>query len=130
MSSKLKSLKQHITKLEAKNAELSKENTEICNFRIKLLVLMANDMVSEVLPEVITKSLEKKEMDNFLNKAHKKSINDKIRQRNKEKKFSETDSDNNILDEPSDQNVSKKLKLSRNFINKFTIFIIKILSNL
>ncbi|GBC12098.2 hypothetical protein GLOIN_2v1765104 [Rhizophagus irregularis DAOM 181602=DAOM 197198] len=87
MSSKLKSLKQHITKLEAKNAELSKENTEICNFRIKLLVLMANDMVSEVLPEVITKSLEKKEMDNFLNKAHKKSINDKIRQRNKEKKF-------------------------------------------
>jgi hypothetical protein len=44
-------------------------------------------MVSEVLPEVITKSLEEKEMDNFLNEAHKKSVSDKIRQRNKEKKF-------------------------------------------
>ncbi|PKK59805.1 hypothetical protein RhiirC2_794294 [Rhizophagus irregularis] len=123
MSSKLKSLKQHITKLEAKNAEISKENTEICNLRIKLLVLMANDMVSKVLPEVITKSLEEKEMDNFLNEAYKKSISDKIRQRNKEKKFSETDSDNNILDEPKGNQLDYNLSFRKDLFEdgNFTV---------
>ena len=38
MSSELELLKQRIIELEAKNAELRKENTEICDLRIKLSV--------------------------------------------------------------------------------------------
>src|ERR1051325_4133378 len=38
MSSDLELLKQRITELEAENAELRKENTEISNLRIKLSV--------------------------------------------------------------------------------------------
>src|SRR3989337_3395011 len=38
MSSELESLKQRITELEAENAELRKENTEICDLRFKLSV--------------------------------------------------------------------------------------------
>ncbi|RGB42171.1 hypothetical protein C1646_751363 [Rhizophagus diaphanus] len=38
MSSELKSLKQHIIELKAENAELRKENTEICDLKIKLSV--------------------------------------------------------------------------------------------
>ena len=38
MSSELELLKQRITELEAENAELRKENTEISNLRIKLSV--------------------------------------------------------------------------------------------
>jgi hypothetical protein len=34
-----------------------------------------------------SKSSQEKEMDNFLNEAHKKSVSDGIRRRNKEKKL-------------------------------------------
>jgi len=50
-------------------------------------VCKANDVVSEVLSEVNSKSPEEREMDKFLNEAHKKSVSDKIRQHNKEKKL-------------------------------------------
>jgi hypothetical protein len=50
-------------------------------------VCKANDMVSEVLPEVNFKSLEEREVDAFLDDAHKKSVSDGIRQCNKEKKL-------------------------------------------
>ncbi|CAG8594613.1 12684_t:CDS:2, partial [Acaulospora morrowiae] len=50
-------------------------------------VCKANDVVSEVLPEVNSKSPEEREMDKFLNEAHKKNVSDKIRQPNKEKKL-------------------------------------------
>ncbi|GET52049.1 hypothetical protein GLOIN_2v1765104 [Rhizophagus irregularis DAOM 181602=DAOM 197198] len=45
-----------------------------------------------VVPEVVTvpassKSSQKKEMNNFLNEAHKKSVSDGIRRCNKEKKL-------------------------------------------
>ena len=58
---------------------------------------------SVAVPEAITvptnsakrlngKSLEEKEMNNFLVEANKKSVSDEIRQRNKEKKFRDQDS--------------------------------------
>ncbi|CAG8604829.1 12785_t:CDS:2 [Acaulospora morrowiae] len=42
-------------------------------------VCKANYVISEVLPEVNSKLLEKREMNKFLNEAHKKNISDKIR---------------------------------------------------
>ncbi|CAG8450887.1 14140_t:CDS:2 [Acaulospora morrowiae] len=56
--------------------DLLKQHAPVCK---------ANDAVSEVLPEVNSKSSEDREMDKFLNEAHKKSVSDKIRQHNKEK---------------------------------------------
>ncbi|CAG8484772.1 4259_t:CDS:2 [Ambispora gerdemannii] len=46
-------------------------------------VCKANDVVSEVLPEVNSKLLEEREMDKFLNETHKKNVSNKIRQNNK-----------------------------------------------
>src|ERR1043166_7213380 len=72
------------------------------------------------------KSSQEKEMDNFLDEAHKKSVGEDIRRRNKEKKIqressnqditpdpayvAETNNDDN-LDEPRDQSISGKSEL-------------------
>ncbi|CAG8616847.1 473_t:CDS:1, partial [Acaulospora morrowiae] len=48
---------------------------------------IADQLKQHVLPEVNSKSPEEREMDKFLNEAYKKSISDKTRQHNKEKKL-------------------------------------------
>ncbi|RIA90952.1 hypothetical protein C1645_822718 [Glomus cerebriforme] len=74
----------------------------------------------------------------FLDMVQKKSVSDRIRQRNKEKKIqresvnqdvisepayvAETDSDDDNSEELSDRSILEKLEISRNFVNKIHNF--------
>ncbi|RIA79595.1 hypothetical protein C1645_840321 [Glomus cerebriforme] len=76
--------------------------------------------------------------DEFLDMVQKKSVSNRIRQRNKEKKIqresvnqdiiseptyvAETDSDDNNSKEPSDRSILEKSEISRNFVNKIHNF--------
>ncbi|PKY58260.1 hypothetical protein RhiirA4_480022 [Rhizophagus irregularis] len=113
MSSELELLKQRITELEAENAELRKENTEICNLRFKLSVFDAeiaelkrrNVMTLRSNAEYnerrdaenakLRAEIEELKKNNFKENAElrdrvtkdKKIVGEDIRRRNKEKKL-------------------------------------------
>jgi hypothetical protein len=68
-------------------------NSVVDQLKQHTFVCKANDVVSEVLPEVNSKSSEEREVDAFLDDAYKKSVSDGIRQHNKKKLLLESAQD-------------------------------------
>ncbi|PKY61041.1 hypothetical protein RhiirA4_485489 [Rhizophagus irregularis] len=109
MSSELKLLRQRISKLEAKNAKLEAEKAELLK-QVKDAKpkdtqgkenITPNNNSSNFNLDVVyhEKSSEEKEMDNFLLEADKKSVDENIRQCNKEKKIQRESANQNITPE-------------------------------
>ncbi|PKK58987.1 hypothetical protein RhiirC2_795470 [Rhizophagus irregularis] len=143
-------LRKKVAEVEAKNAELIKQMMEENNrrdARIEVLEKNKTDTIDRV-PTLeqkysqnnitnnnssnfaLASSANSGERDNFLDEAHKKSVGEDIRRRNKEKKIqresanqditpepayvAETNNDDN-LDEPRDQSIPEKSELFGNF---------------